>query len=155
MTTLPFIGNIAPLANGVRRGQLKRMSSDFSSYGCLTVTLWLTSGEGFRLVPSMHDLTDGIEVGILKIEFVVQPLPDEASVDLPWSFRNGGSIAKLVIEQRGMRAESGVLLRSGEGDEIVILPAAFPRRLYVGGVDKAPQQVMPEYNLSRYLQETA
>jgi hypothetical protein len=54
-----------------------------------------------------------------------------------------------------MRAESGVLLRSGEGDEIVILPAAFPRRLYVGGVDKAPQQVMPEYNLSRYLQETA
>ena len=154
MTTLPLIGDIAPLANGVRRGQLKRMSSDFSSYGCFTVTLWLTSGEGFRLVPSMHDLTDGIEVGILKIEFVVQPLPDEASVDLPWSFRNGGSIAKLVIEQRGMRAESGVLLRSGEGDEIVILPASFPHRLYVGGVDKAPQQVTPEYNLSRYLQET-
>ena len=153
MTTLPLIGDIAPLANGVRRGQLKRMSSDFSSYGCLTVTLWLTSGEGFRLVPSMHDLTDGIEVGILKVEFVVQPLPDEASVDLPWSFRNGGSISKLLIEQSGIRAESGVLLRSGEGDEIVILPAAFPHRLYVAGVDTAPQQVTPEYSLSRYLQE--
>jgi hypothetical protein len=154
MTTLPFIGNIAPLANGVRRGQLKRMSSDFSSYGCLTATLWLTSGEGFRLVPSMHDLTDGIEVGILKVEFVVQPLPDEVSADLPWSFRNGGSISKLLIEQSGVRAESGVLLRSGEGDEIVILPAAFPHRLYVGGVDTAPQHVTPEYRLSRYLQET-
>ena len=154
MTTLPLIGDIAPLANGVRRGQLKRMSSDFSSYGCLTVTLWLTSGEGFRLVPSMHDLTAGIEVGILKVEFVVQPLPDEVSADLPWSFRNGGSISKLLIEQSGIRAESGVLLRSGEGDEIVILPAAFPHRLYVEGVDKAPQQVTPEYSLSRYLQET-
>ena len=153
MTTLPLIGDIAPLANGVRRGQLKRMSSDFSSYGCFTATLWLTSGEGFRLVPSMHDLTDGIEVGILKVEFVVQPLPDEASVDLPWSFRNGGSISKLLIEQSGIRAESGVLLRSGEGDEIVILPAAFPHRLYVEGVDKAPKQVTPEYSLNRYLQE--
>lgn len=153
MTTLPFIGNIAPLANGVRRGQLKRMSSDFSSYGCLTVTLWLTSGEGFRLVPSMHDLTDGIEIGILKVELVVHSLPEEVSADLPWSFRNGGSISKLLIEQSGIRAESGVLLRSGEGDEIVILPAAFPHRLYVGGVDRAPQQVTPEYGFSRYLQE--
>ena len=154
MTKLPLIGDIGPLANGVRRGQLKRMSSDFSSYGCLTVTLWLTSGEGFRLVPSMRDLTDGIEIGILKIEFVVQPLPDETSADLPWSFRNGGSTSKLVIEQNGARAESGVLLHSGEGDEIVIVPAAFPHRLYVGGVDKAPQQVTPEYNLRRYLHET-
>ena len=154
MTTLPLIGNIAPLANGVRRGQLKRMSSDFSSYGCLTATLWLTSGEGFRLVPSMHDLTDGIEIGILKVELVVQPLPDEVSADLPWSFRNGGSISKLLIEQSGIRAESGLLLRSGEGDEIVILPAAFPHRLYVAGVDTAPQQVTPEYSLNRYLQET-
>jgi hypothetical protein len=154
MTTLPLIGDIAPLANGVRRGQLKRMSSDFSSYGCFTVTLWLTSGEGFRLVPSMHDLTDGIEIGILKVELVVQPLPDEVSADLPWSFRNGGSISKLVIEQRGARAESGVLLRSGEGDEIVILPAASPNRLYIQGVNTAPQEVMPEYSLVRYLQET-
>jgi hypothetical protein len=154
MTTLPLIGNIAPLANGVRRGQLKRMSSDFSSYGCLIVTLWLTSGEGFRLVPGMHHLTDGIEVGILKIEFVVQPLPQEASVELPWSFRNGGSTSKLLIEQSGIRAESGIFLRSGDGDEIVILPAAFPNRLYVGGVDAAPQQVTPEYSLSRYLYET-
>jgi hypothetical protein len=101
----------------------------------------------------MHHLTDGIEIGILKVEFVVQPLPDEASVDLPWSFRNGGSIAKLVIEQRGTRAESGILLRSGDGDEIVILPSALPHRLYVGGVDKVPEQVTPEYSLTRYLHE--
>lgn len=153
MTTLPFIGDIAPLANGVRRGQLKRMSSDFSHYGCLSVTIWLTSGEGFRLTPCMQSLTDGIEVGILKIELLLHPQPDEASVDLPWSFRNGGSISKLVIEQRGGRAESGILLRSRDGEEVVILPATFPHRLYVGGVDKAPEQVTPEYNLSRYLQE--
>jgi hypothetical protein len=153
MTTLPLIGNIAPLANGVRRGQLKRMTSDFSYYGCFAVTLWLTSGEGFRLASSMHNLTDGIEVGVLQLELVVNPLPDEASVDLPWSFRNGGSISKLSIEQRGSRADSGLLLRSGEGDEIVIVSAAFPNHLYVGGVDTPPQQVTPEYSFSRYLQE--
>lgn len=154
MTTLPLIGNIAPLANGVKRGQLKRMSSDFSYYGSLAITLWLTSGEGFRLASSMHALGDQIEIGILKVDFVVQPQPDEAAVDLPWSFRNGGSISRLVIEQSGFRAESGLLLRSGEGDEIVIVAAAFPHHLYVGGVAAPPQQVTAEYSLNRYLQET-
>jgi hypothetical protein len=153
MTTLPLIGNIAPLANGVRRGQLKRMSSDFSYYGCFTVTLWLTSGEGFRLTSCMHDLADGIEVGVLQLELVVHPQPDEASVDLPWSFRNGGSISRLLIEQSGVRADSGLLLRSGEGDEIIIVAAAFPNHLYIGGVDTPPQEVTPEYSFSRYLQE--
>jgi hypothetical protein len=153
MTILPLIGNIAPLANGVRRGQLKRMSSDFSYYGCFTVTLWLTSGEGFRLTSCMQNLADGIEVGVLKLELVLHPAQDEASVDLPWSFRNGGSISKLSIEQRGFRAESGLLLRSGEGDEIIIVSAAFPNHLYVGGVSTPPQQVVPEYSFSRYLQE--
>src|SRR5579875_1252332 len=101
MTTLPIIGDIGPLANGVRRGQLKRISSDFSYYGCLSATLWLTSGEGFRLTSSMHSLADGIEVGLLKVELMLHPSADETAVDLPWSFRNGGSISRLVIEQRG------------------------------------------------------
>jgi hypothetical protein len=153
MTTLPLIGDIAPLANGVRRGQLKRISSDFSYYGCLTATLWLTSGEGFRLAPSMHHPTDGIEVGSLKVELVLHPLPDEPSVDVPWTFRNGGSTSKLLIEQSGTRTESGVLLRSSKGDEVVILPAAFPHRLYVEAANMPTQQVMAEYSLSRYIQE--
>ncbi len=153
MTTLPLIGNIAPLANGAKRGQLKRMSSDFSYYGCSTVTLWLTSGEGFRLASCMRNLDDRIEIGVLQIELTLRPQPDEASVDLPWSFRNGGSISKLSIEQSGSRADSGLLLRSGEGEEIVIVAAAFPHHLYVGGVNTPPQQVTPEYSFSRYLQE--
>lgn len=153
MTTLSIVGDITPLATGVKRGQLKRMSSDFSGYGCLAVTIWLTSGEGFRLTSSMHDLTDGIEVGILKLELLLHPQPEEASVDLPWSFRNGGSISKLVIEQRGIRAESGLLLRSRDGEEIIIVPATSPHRLYVEGVDSLAGQAMPEYSLKRYLQE--
>jgi len=153
MTTLPLIGDLTPLANGVRRGQLKRISSDFSNYGCSTLTVWLTSGEGFRLTSCMHDLADGIEVGILNVELVLHPVPDETSVDLPWSFRNGGSISKLLIEQRVIRAESGLLLRSRDGDEIVILPATSPHRLYLAGVDTAALQAMPEYSLTRYLQE--
>jgi hypothetical protein len=153
MTTLSLIGDITPLATGVRRGQLKRISSDFSYYGCLTLTLWLTSGEGFRLTSSMHGLANRIEVGILEVEMVVQPSPDEPSVDLPWSFRNGGTISKLLIEQSEIRAESGVLLRSGEGDEVLIVAAAFPHHLYVSGVSTPPQEVTPEYSLSRYLHE--
>ena len=153
METLPILGDITPLANGVKRGQLKRLSSDFSQYGSFTITLWLTSGEGFRLTSSMHTLADRIQVGILQIELVVHPLPDETFVDLPWTFRKGGSIAKLVIEQNETRADSGLLLRSADADEITIVAAAFPHRLYVGGADTPPQEVTPEYPLTRYLQE--
>jgi hypothetical protein len=101
----------------------------------------------------MQNLTDGIEVGILKLELLLHPQPDEASADLPWSFRNGGSISKLVIEQRGVRAESGVLLRSRDGEEIIIVPATSPHRLYVEGIDSLAGQATPEYSLARYLQE--
>lgn len=152
MTTLSMAGDITPLATGVRRGQLKRITSDFSPYGCVTATLWLTSGEGFRLSSRMHDLADGIQVGVLRIEPVVHPQPDEASVDLPWTFRNGGSTAKLVIEQSGFRAESGLLLHS-EGHDIMIVSAAFPYHLCVTGVETPPQEVTPEYSFSRYLHE--
>ena len=153
MTTLHLIGDLGPLANGVRRGQLKRLSSDFSFYGCSTITLWLTTGEGFRIASFMHPLAGGIELGILKIELVLHAALDEASVDLPWSFRNGGSLSKLWIEQSGVRAESGLLLRSGDGDEITIVSAAFPYHLYVSGVTTPPQDVSPEYSLTRYLHE--
>src|ERR1700761_689189 len=77
MTTLPIVGDITPLATGVKRGQLKRMSSDFSHYGCLAVTIWLTSGEGFRLTSSMQTLTDGIEGGVLKLEILLHRPPAE------------------------------------------------------------------------------
>ena len=153
MTTLPLIGDIAPLANGVRRGQLKRLSSDFSHYGCSAVTLWLTSGEGFRLTSSMRALTGSVEVGILQVELVIQPPADETFINLPWTFKNGGTTSKLVLEQNETRADCGVLLRSADNDEIAIVAAAFPNRLYVAGVDTPPQEVTPEYSLTRYLQE--
>ena len=153
MMRLPFLGNIGPLANGVRRGQLKRISSDFSFYGSVAVTVWLTSGEGFRLTSCTHNVAGRIEVGILKIELVLQPQPEEPSVDLPWSFRNAGTISKLSIVQSEFRAESGILLRSRDGDEVIIVAAAFPDHLYVGGLATPPQDVTPEYSLSRYLHE--
>jgi hypothetical protein len=57
-----------------------------------------------------------------------------------------------VIEQRGFRAESGLLLHS-EGHDIMIVSAAFPYHLCIGGVETPPQEVTPEYSLSRYLHE--
>lgn len=155
MTTIPLIGDIAPLANGVRRGQLKRLSSDFSPYGSLSATLWLTSGEGFRLSSAMHTLGDSIAVGILRIEPVIQPQPEETSINLPWTFKNGGSVSRLILEQATTRVESGLLLRSADNDEIILVPAAFPHHLYIGGLDMpSPQDATPEYSLSRYLQES-
>ena len=154
MTVISILGDLTPLANGVRRGQLKRLSSDFSPFGSVSATLWLTSGEGFRLTSVMHTVAESIAVGILQIEPVLQPAADEVSVNLPWTFKNGGTIAKLLVEQAGTRAESGLLLRSADNDEITIVPAAFPHHLFIRCADTPPQEATPEYPLTRYRQET-
>lgn len=150
MQSIHISGQLDALVMGVRRGQFKRLSSDFYRFGSRSVTLWLTSGDGFRLTSQMHDLANRTEAGILCIEQLVQADPKETSVDLPWQFKKGGSASKLIVRESGWQLESGLLFESPDGDEVSILPAAFPSYLCVQGIETPPQEVTSEYPLARY-----
>lgn len=155
MNSTAFRGDFEQLVTGVKRGQLKRISSDFAYYGPRTATLWLSTGEGFQISSVMEEIAESAEIGILQFHRVLQPSPEETFFDLPWTFKNGGTVTKLVIKQNNDHAESGILLRSNAGDELVIVPASFPRHIYIGGIPLPSQEATPEYSLSRYLRETA
>jgi hypothetical protein len=59
-------------------------------------------------------------------------------------------VSKLIIHESGTSAESGVVLKAGNGEEIMVVAAAAPYFLAVLGVVSMPHIFEPEYQLDRY-----
>ena len=118
--------------------------------GAFAVTLWYPDGKGTRITPIMHDIAERFEVGVLNFVSVTRPADDEAIVELPSSFRGPIKVSKLVVNEEGISADSGLLLEAGDGQQIVIVAAAFPFSLFTAGVLPTSDRSDPEYPLSDY-----
>lgn len=130
---------------------LSRISVELTPQGRpMRATLWRTDHTGLRVQSEMHDLGERIEVGVLRFDLVSTPNPDEKSLDLDHSFKQPHIAKKMVITESGSRAESGLLLRSISGSEILIVASSHPYQLAVKGVLSAPHMFEPEYPLERY-----
>jgi len=58
---------------------------------------------------------------------------------------------RLILDEEGTRAECGLALQANNGDQITIVPGAFPYSLAVLGVfESTPHIFEPEYELDRY-----
>jgi hypothetical protein len=99
----------------------------------------------------MHDLAERIEVGVLTFEQVSVPRPDETIADAAPTFHGEVVVSKLIIHESGTSAESGVILKARNGDEIVIVAGAFPYHLALLGVSSLPNMFHPEYPIDRYM----
>ena len=88
--------------------------------GAFAVTFWYPEGKGTRITPIMHDIAERLEVGVLNFVSVTKPVDDEAIVELPSSFRGPIKVSKLVINEEGTSADSGLLLEAGDGQELII-----------------------------------
>jgi hypothetical protein len=113
------------------------------------VTLWRSDGTGLRTFSQMHDVAERREVGVLNFERVSAPRPDERVVDVA-SFQNEIVVSKLIIHESGTTAESGVMLKARNGDEIVMVAGAYPYSLAVLGVVSMPHIFEPEYSMDLY-----
>jgi hypothetical protein len=69
---------------------------------------------------------------------------------LPSAFQDEIAISKLIIHESGTSAESGVILKASNGDEIVIVAGAYPCSLAVYGILSLPNIFKPEYPIDRY-----
>jgi hypothetical protein len=98
----------------------------------------------------MHDVAEQREIGVMNFEVVFAPRPDETIVDTSSPFQAEIVVSKLIIEESGTRAESGVILRAQSGDEIVIVAGAYPYSLAVLGLLSIPHVFEPEYSISDY-----
>jgi hypothetical protein len=141
-----------PLADELRR-PIKKVSLDFPirNTGPNSVTLWRSEEEGLRLYTKMHDVTEMIEVGVLNFEQASSHRPDERIVDVASVFHNEIVVSKLIVHESGTSAESGLIFKASNGDEIVIVAGVCPYSLAVLGVPPMPHIFEPEYKIGHYL----
>lgn len=120
------------------------------------VTLWRVDGSGIRLFSEMHDVAERLEVGILKFEKVTALPKWECfveTIDLAFAFQHDLKVFKLVIEESGTLAESGIEIMASDGSAIVIVASGLPCNLEVQGVKVAAKLEGPEYPLEDYQRE--
>jgi hypothetical protein len=132
---------------------IKRISVEFviSNSGPRFVTLWRPDETGLRLFTEMHDVAERIEVGVLQFEQVFTLGPNEVITDLPSVFHGENVVSKLVIHESGTSAESGVVIKASNGDEIVAVAGVYPYSLAVLGALSIPHMFEPQYELDDYM----
>ena len=129
---------------------IKQVFLEFGPHGRpIFVTLWRSDGTGLRLHSEMHDVAERKEVGVLKFSRVFAPPGDTKIVGVPAAFDHEISVSKLIIQESGTSAESGVILEAGS-DEIVAVAGAYPYSLAVRGVTSVPHIFEPEYPIELY-----
>jgi len=151
MNTLSFTW-LEPTALAMQLSKpIKRMSIRSAVPGkAISATLWHPDGTGLRIQSTMHDVAERREIGVLDFAIVAAAGNDEKSFDIPASFSGGAKASKLVINESGTNAESGVVLKASDGQEIVVVAGAFPYSLAISGVSSMPLGFEPEYSLESY-----
>jgi hypothetical protein len=85
----------------------------------------------------------------LSFSYIFEPPVGSTVVDVAASFECEIEVSKLVIQESGTSGESGVILKGG-GNEIVIVAGAYPYSIAVSGVLSVPHIFEPEYPIDRY-----
>jgi len=98
----------------------------------------------------MHDVAERLEVGVLNFEIAPPIQPGDRIVDVGSAFQRDIVVSKLVINESGTSAESGLILKATNGDELVIVAGAYPYSLAVLGLPPMPHIFEPEYEIDRY-----
>jgi hypothetical protein len=139
-----------PLAAQLTVGVLRASSTTAAHLRPDSVTLWRSDGRGVRIRSRMHDLAERVEVGVLEFSMVGAAEEGEMSTILPTSFIGHLRVTKLVISESGTTAESGIVLKAGDGQEIIITAGAYPYTLAVKGIFSSPHAFEPEYPIEAY-----
>jgi len=130
---------------------LKQVFVEFMPHGePITLTLWRSNNTGLRIQSEMHDVVERREVGVLSFAYNSEPPTEGKPVCVASVFERQISVSKLVIEESGTSADSGVVLEAAN-DRIVIVAGVFPYTLAVSGLFVGPFVFQPEYPMEQYL----
>ena len=153
MNYLPFVfSQTTSLAAELKR-PVRKVSIDIvhPAWGPRFLALWHRDGTGLKIFSQMHDIAERSEIGVLNFEKADAPADDETMVDVSSAFDCNVEAFKLILDEEGTRAECGLALQANNGDQITIVPGAFPYSLAILGVfASTPHIFEPEYQLDRY-----
>jgi len=114
-----------------------------------SLTLWRPDGSGLRIYSEMREVAERIEIGVLCFTHVKSPSEDEETLTIGPEFNQQNDAFKLLIHDEGVTAESGILLRARNGNEIAVLVGSFPLTIAIKGVIQRPHIFQPEYPMER------
>jgi hypothetical protein len=97
------------------------------------VTLWRSDGTGLRVRSEMHDVAERREVGVLRFSHVLAPASNASLMNVAPALNRELTVSKLIIEEAGTSAESGVILKGDDGDEMIIVAGVEPYCLAILG----------------------
>lgn len=137
----------AGLAQGISRVSIQADPNGLP----FAVTLWHNSTAGTLIESAMHDLAERIEVGVLSATRVDVPAEKDVFIEVPSEFSGHLKLTKLLIDVQSRRLESGIVLTSQNGRELVVVAGAYPYSLAIHGLGDAYHRFEPEYPLDNYL----
>lgn len=116
------------------------------------LTLVRPDGSGLLIRSEMAVLSSRVEVGVLSFQRV-RCLEGVYGTIAP-SFHDIKYVEKLVIDEQGIRVESGILLKNEKDNELIVVAAAMPCTLAVLGLISPAIDFSPEYSLYSYRRVT-
>ena len=118
--------------------------------GPTSVVLWRTDGSGLTVSSKMHDIAPRCEIGVLNFTRGRFSTEDTKVINLESTFHGNITASKLVINESGTSAESGIILEAG-GKELIVVAGGFPFTLAVSGLNIEALDFQPEYPLDSYV----
>jgi hypothetical protein len=128
-----------------------RMSVSVTKLGSpISVVLWYSLDFGVRIVSKIFVVSDRREIGALDFILTSKPHADEKDVGNPFPSAEKFNVSKLTYIDLDVRAESGFILSTMDGHELVFVAGSIPCTLAIGGLHLGPRGFEPEYEISKY-----
>jgi hypothetical protein len=115
--------------------------------------LYRDDGSGLRFSNRMVNLAERLEVGVLHIQRASSNHKPKELIKLPTDYFQGLSPQKLVLNTEFASLESGLVLTTNKGTEIVIVAGASPYTVAVKA-DFISTKFEPEYSINTYERHT-
>jgi hypothetical protein len=139
-----------PLAVEITK-PITHVSIYFDEHGRpMDITLWRADGSGLTVFSEMHDIAERMEIGVLRFEQYKSLPGSRVTLPIAPEFGQRVDAFKLSVNESGVKAESGILLRAKGGSEITIVAAAMPCFIAIKGVVEQPHIFEPEYPIENY-----
>jgi hypothetical protein len=133
------------------RKPIEQVSLEFHHEIPMFITLWRSDGTGLRVFSQMHDVAERREVGVLNFKQVSERHAEQSVTQVPISFQGKIAAFKLTIHESGTTAESGVILKAANDDEITIVASVSPHLIAICGISAFPDVFKPEYPIENYM----
>jgi hypothetical protein len=112
-------------------------------------------GSYLEIWSEMHDVAEQLEIGVLQIQMVSR---EEAPSRVFFTnenfqtpeFAGENRVEKLIIQEEDCVAESGIVITTQGGKQIVVVANAYPCCIAIRGVTNLDAKFDPEYKLDLY-----